>query len=86
MNKKIIVVVGCLLLLAGLKCAMASPTYNIILKYPIENIEIRDVETLEQENFTVTVFDDQEVIRGDIVATYDGYEVVIGKMYGVLYR
>lgn len=86
MIKKIIIIVVCLLLLAGMKCAMASPGYIIQFNFNSPVLEIQDIMTIESENFTVVVLDDQEIITGDIVASYDGYDVVVGKMYGVLYR
>lgn len=48
-------------------------------------IEVINIENLESENFTVMVLDDQEIITGEIMAMYDGHEVAVGKMYGVLY-
>lgn len=83
MYKKIIVVM-CLLLLICLKSVIASPGYIIEFDSPI--LEIQGLEDIDIDNFTVVVLNDQEIITGDIVATYDGYDVVVGKMYGVLYR
>ena len=83
MFKKLIVV-GCLLLWVCLESVVASPGYIIQFSSPV--LEIQELRTIESDNFTVAVLDDQEIIIGDIVATYDGYDVVVGKMYGVLYR
>jgi hypothetical protein len=84
MYKKLLVVMGCLLLLACVENVIASPGYIIEFSSPV--LEVQDIRTIESDNFTVVVLDDQEIITADIVATYDGYDVVVGKMYGVLYR